>query len=143
MSHHDVFECKSSVLSCDLYLYTGPTEETLAATSEVSTPVAKSGSDVTSPLKESSAGLSRDNDTLTSMLFGPSPGGKAANEAAAECTSKQSEQDKDTSSDKNDGGFFEMIAEKLDLIPSDEKDKTAAAAADADAGTTTQSSRKE
>ena len=52
-----------------------------------------------------------------------------------------SEQDKDN--DKNDGGFFEMIAEKLDLIPSDEKDKTAAAAADASAGTTTQSPRKE
>ena len=122
MSHHYVFRCESSVLSYHLYMYAGPTEETPAAASEVSTPVAKSGSGVTSPLKESSAGLSRDKDTLTSMLFGPSSKGKVANEAAAESTSKQSEQDKDKDSDKNDGGFFEMIAEKLDLIPSEEED---------------------
>ena len=128
MSHHDVFRCKSSVWSHHLYTFTGPTEDTPAAASEDSTPAAKSDSD------------SRDNDTVTSMLFGPSSKDKVANEAAAESTSEQSEQDKDKDNDKNDGGF--SVAEKLGLIPSEEKeDETAAAAADADAGATTQFSR--
>ena len=130
MSHHDVSRFKSSVRSYHLYTYAGPTKETSAAASEDSTPAAKSDSD------------SRDNNTLTSKLFGPGPKDKVANEAAGEPTSEQSEQDKDN--DKNDRGFVGMIAEKLGLVSSEEKeDETAAPAADADAGATTQSSRKE
>ena len=105
-------------------MYTGPTEETPAATSEDPTPAAKSDSD------------SRDNDTLTSKLLGSSPKDKEANEAASESSSEQSEQDKDNV--KNDGGFVETVAEKLGMISSDEEeDKTAAPAADANAGATT------
>ena len=133
MSHRDVFRCKSSALSYPLYMYTGPTKDTPAAASEDSTPAAKSGSD------------SRDNNTLSSKSFGSSPKDKVANEFAAESSFEQSEQDKDNDNDKNDGGFAVRIANKLGLMPSEEKeDETAAAAAaDANAGATTQSSRNQ